>query len=286
MRRLARADDAATPTRAEPAERSTSTSRPRRAIDRPRASPRRRARRTPIRIGTASRASRRSSGSSARARSGRRSASRSIGPAGRSSRSPAATRAGASGSERSSRARARSPRRRRSSTRSELVILTVPDDAIAALAASCGCTAARRSSTPAGVLGARCSSRRWPPARRSARFHPLVAFADTERAVAALHGATSPSRATTSSSRCSPTWPRRIGAHRRPARAGQQGRLPRRGGPRGRRLRRRCSTRSPSSARRRASTRPARWPIYGPLIEPDARQRRGARASAPRSPAR
>ena len=151
-----------------------------------------------------------------------------------------ATRPGASGSVRwSPGARALRRGARPILDEAELIILAVPDDAIARLAARAPPVRRpgarpheRRCSAP------RSSSRRWPPARRSAR---------------SIRSSPSP----TPSGRSPPSTARRsrvegddqlaallaemaeaIGAHRRPARPGQQGRLSRRGGAGGRRLRR------------------------------------------------
>ena len=111
---------------------------------------------------------------------------------------------------------ARSPRRRRCSTRSSSSSSRSPTTRSRRSPASSGCTAARRWSTPAALLGAEVLEPAMAAGTQIGAFHPLVAFADTERAIAALHGATSRSRATTSSPRCSRTWPRR--SARRPVR--------------------------------------------------------------------
>ncbi len=53
-----------------------------------------------------------------------------------------------------------------------------------------GSTPARPSSTRAACSAPRRCSRRWPPGTQAGAFHPLVAFADLDRALEALHGAT------------------------------------------------------------------------------------------------
>ena len=71
-----------------------------------------------------------------------------------------------------------------------LIFLTVPDDAIAAWRRTCACTAARRWCTPAALLASTVLEPAMAAGTETASFHPLVAFADPERAVAALPGAT------------------------------------------------------------------------------------------------
>jgi predicted short-subunit dehydrogenase-like oxidoreductase (DUF2520 family) len=72
----------------------------------------------------------------------------------------------------------------------ELVILAVPDDVIAALAGELRMYGGQAMIHTSGALGAEVLE----PARAAGTsvgaFHPLVAFADTERAVTAFHGAT------------------------------------------------------------------------------------------------
>ena len=111
-------------------------------------------------------------------------------PAGRSTRSPAATPAAASGSARWS-----------TSTRVfadpepildevELIILAVPTTPIAPLAGSLRMYSGQAMIHTSGALGAEVLAPAMAAGTQIGAFHPLVAFADTERAVAALHGAT------------------------------------------------------------------------------------------------
>lgn len=72
----------------------------------------------------------------------------------------------------------------------ELVILAVPDDAIAPLAASLRLYSGQAMVHTSGLLGAEVLAPAMAAGTQIGSFHPLVAFADTERAVAALHGAT------------------------------------------------------------------------------------------------
>ena len=72
----------------------------------------------------------------------------------------------------------------------ELVILAVPDDAIAPLAASLRLYSGQAMIHTSGALGAEVLAPAMAAGTQVGAFHPLVAFADTERAVAALHGAT------------------------------------------------------------------------------------------------
>jgi len=72
----------------------------------------------------------------------------------------------------------------------ELIVLAVPDDAIPVLAGELRLYSGQALVHTSGVLGAEVLE----PARAAGThvggFHPLVAFADTERAIAALRGAT------------------------------------------------------------------------------------------------
>ena len=72
----------------------------------------------------------------------------------------------------------------------ELIILAVPDDAIAALAATVRMYSGQAMIHTSGALGAEVLAPAMAAGTQVGSFHPLVAFADTERAVAALHGAT------------------------------------------------------------------------------------------------
>ena len=72
----------------------------------------------------------------------------------------------------------------------ELIILAVPDDAIASLAGSLHMYGGQAMIHTSGLLGAEVLQPAMAAGTQIGAFHPLVAFADTERAVAALHGAT------------------------------------------------------------------------------------------------
>jgi predicted short-subunit dehydrogenase-like oxidoreductase (DUF2520 family) len=72
----------------------------------------------------------------------------------------------------------------------ELIILAVPDDAIAALAGELRMYGGQAMVHTSGVLGAEVLEPARAAGSQVGAFHPLVAFADTERAIAALHGAT------------------------------------------------------------------------------------------------
>jgi predicted short-subunit dehydrogenase-like oxidoreductase (DUF2520 family) len=72
----------------------------------------------------------------------------------------------------------------------ELVILAVPDDAIAGLAGELRLYGGQALIHTSGVLGAEVLEPARAAGTQVGAFHPLVAFADTERAIAALHGAT------------------------------------------------------------------------------------------------
>ena len=134
-------------------------------------------------------------------------------------------------------------------------------------------------------------------------FHPLVAFADLERAVAALHGATIAIEGDDQLLELLARMAEAVGATPVRLAPGAEARLPRGGGPRRRRLRRpprRDRRARPASP---ASTRPGSLAIYGPLIEqtlgnaralgiaaaltgPMTRGDRGTVAAPPRRPAR
>ncbi len=72
----------------------------------------------------------------------------------------------------------------------ELIILSVPDDALAGLAGSIRLYGGQALIHTSGALGAEVLAPAMAAGTQVGSFHPLVAFADTERAVAALRGAT------------------------------------------------------------------------------------------------
>jgi predicted short-subunit dehydrogenase-like oxidoreductase (DUF2520 family) len=72
----------------------------------------------------------------------------------------------------------------------ELIIVAVPDDAIASLARSVRMYGGQAMVHTSGALGAEVLEPAMAAGTQIGAFHPLVAFADTERAIAALHGAT------------------------------------------------------------------------------------------------
>ena len=72
----------------------------------------------------------------------------------------------------------------------ELILLTVPDDAIVPVAGSLRLYSGQALVHTSGLLGAEVLAPAMAAGTQVGSFHPLVAFADTERAVAALHGAT------------------------------------------------------------------------------------------------
>jgi len=72
----------------------------------------------------------------------------------------------------------------------ELIILAVPDDVIPALAGELRLYGGQALVHTSGVLGAEVLEPARAAGSQVGAFHPLVAFADTERAIAALHGAT------------------------------------------------------------------------------------------------
>ena len=72
----------------------------------------------------------------------------------------------------------------------ELIILAVPDDAIGPLAAGMRMYGGQAMVHTSGALGAEVLQPAMAAGTQIGAFHPLVAFADTERAIAALHGAT------------------------------------------------------------------------------------------------
>jgi predicted short-subunit dehydrogenase-like oxidoreductase (DUF2520 family) len=72
----------------------------------------------------------------------------------------------------------------------ELIILAVPDDAVERLAGELRLYGGQALVHTSGVLGAEVLDPARAAGTQIGAFHPLVAFADTERAIAALHGAT------------------------------------------------------------------------------------------------
>lgn len=72
----------------------------------------------------------------------------------------------------------------------EIVFLTVPDDAIAEVAGSLRLYAGQAVVHTSGVLGPEALGAAMAAGTQAATFHPLVAFADLERAVESLRGAT------------------------------------------------------------------------------------------------
>jgi predicted short-subunit dehydrogenase-like oxidoreductase (DUF2520 family) len=72
----------------------------------------------------------------------------------------------------------------------ELIVLAVPDDAIASVAGGLRMYSGQAMVHTSGALGAEVLVPAMAAGTQIGSFHPLVAFADTERAVAALHGAT------------------------------------------------------------------------------------------------
>ncbi len=72
----------------------------------------------------------------------------------------------------------------------ELVILAVPDDAVAVVAASLRLYAGQALVHTSGLLGADVLAPAMAAGTQAGAFHPLVAFADLDRALGALAGAT------------------------------------------------------------------------------------------------
>jgi len=72
----------------------------------------------------------------------------------------------------------------------ELIVLAVPDDAIPALAAELRMYGGQAMVHTSGALGAEVLEPAMAAGTQIGAFHPLVAFADTERAISALRGAT------------------------------------------------------------------------------------------------
>lgn len=72
----------------------------------------------------------------------------------------------------------------------ELIIVAIPDDAIPELAARVRMYSGQAMVHTSGALGAEVLEPAMAAGTQIGAFHPLVAFADPERAIAALHGAT------------------------------------------------------------------------------------------------
>ena len=72
----------------------------------------------------------------------------------------------------------------------ELIVLAVPDDAIPAVAGALHMYSGQAMIHTSGLLGAEALAPAMAAGTQVGSFHPLVAIADLERAVAALHGAT------------------------------------------------------------------------------------------------
>jgi predicted short-subunit dehydrogenase-like oxidoreductase (DUF2520 family) len=72
----------------------------------------------------------------------------------------------------------------------EIVILAVPDDVVAPLAASLRLYSGQAIVHTSGLLGAEVLAPALAAGTQAGAFHPLVAFADLDRALVALHGAT------------------------------------------------------------------------------------------------
>jgi predicted short-subunit dehydrogenase-like oxidoreductase (DUF2520 family) len=72
----------------------------------------------------------------------------------------------------------------------ELIVLAVPDDVIGPLASGLRMYSGQAMIHTSGAVGAEVLAPAMAAGTQIGSFHPLVAFADTERAVAALHGAT------------------------------------------------------------------------------------------------
>ena len=72
----------------------------------------------------------------------------------------------------------------------ELIVLAVPDDVVTAVAGGLHMYSGQAMIHTSGLLGADALAAAMAAGTQVGSFHPLVAFADLERAVAALHGAT------------------------------------------------------------------------------------------------
>ena len=120
----------------------------------------------------------------------------------------------------------------------ELVILAVPDDVVGRLAGSLRLYAGQALVHTSGLLGADALAPAMAAGTQAGAFHPLVAFADLDRALAALQGRDDRDRGRRRAGRA----PRRHGRGDRwragAPRARLEGRVPRRGRAGGRRRRR------------------------------------------------
>ena len=72
----------------------------------------------------------------------------------------------------------------------ELILVTIPDDELAGFAAQVRMYGGQAMVHTSGALGADILAPAMAAGTQIGAFHPLVAFAETERAVASLHGAT------------------------------------------------------------------------------------------------
>jgi predicted short-subunit dehydrogenase-like oxidoreductase (DUF2520 family) len=96
----------------------------------------------------------------------------------------------------------------------ELVILAVPDDVVAAVAGSLRLYAGQAMVHTSGLLGAEVLEPAMAAGTQAGAFHPLVAFADLDRALAALRGATIAIEGDEELAATWPRWPRRSAACR------------------------------------------------------------------------
>ena len=136
----------------------------------------------------------------------------------------------------------------------ELVILAIPDDAIVAVAESIRLYAGQALVHTSGVLGADALRPALAAGTQAGAFHPLVAFADLDRALAALPGATVAIEGDDELAAHLAEMAESIGAVPVRLPAGIEGGLPRGGRARGRRRRRAARhdprDRRPARARR------------------------------------
>jgi predicted short-subunit dehydrogenase-like oxidoreductase (DUF2520 family) len=72
----------------------------------------------------------------------------------------------------------------------DLVVLAVPDDAVAGVAGALRLYSGQAIVHTSGLLGAEVLAPALAAGSQAGAFHPLVAFADLDRALASLHGAT------------------------------------------------------------------------------------------------